>query len=436
MRYLKPFLLVLSASLALIAPAPAAAPANPVLSVEGRVMKINGKPFLPIISWAQCAVDVEQNLAVGVNLFMQTHCGDFDAVGRAIGDREAYVIAPYWVYRGQNATPQTNKMVGYHQYDEPDMHGIRPEQLPDVEPSSTTTRPVFMTLTSKFAAEQTRDMPLSAYPEYAKKANVLGFDVYPLVQFCYASGTVTIEDAYNYQRELTQLFAGPTYQWIELTKMEGYCGNDPLTAAQVRAEIWMSFAGGATALAYFTHNWREGQGYNFEIKPEILAEMGRSSREAKELQSVLLAALVPWKQVMSWPSSPVKVGARTLNGKTWIIAVNANTTQTVKASFGVKGVGEGTASVWKTDRKVTVKRDSITDSFAPGAVHFYQLDTKPVVKTVQAAPSPAAIKAAEKKVSTTCAAAKAGSKKANARKLADACSDAKRKLASLRAAAR
>jgi hypothetical protein len=53
-------------------------------------------------------------------------------------------------------------------------------------------------------------VPKSAYPAYAAKTHVLGFDFYPLSQYCYARRWgIDFDDVYNYQRELTALTSGP-----------------------------------------------------------------------------------------------------------------------------------------------------------------------------------------------------------------------------------
>jgi hypothetical protein len=159
--------------------------------------------------------------------------------------------------------------------------------------------------------------------------------------------------------------------------MEGRCGEDPVSARDVRAEIWMSIAGGATAIGLFTHNWIGGRGRNFDLESEIAAEVARSSRDIRRLTSVLLSEQVAWSDVVSPPSSPVKVGARRSGNRIWIIAVNSSRTETVRAAFGVTGLGEGTARVFGESRMLRVRRSTISDTFAPGAVHIYATAGRP-----------------------------------------------------------
>ncbi len=46
----------------------------------------------------------------------------------------------------------------------------------------------------------------------------------------------------------------PTFQWIETGPINPtYCGGFAMTAAELRAEVWLAIAGGATGIGYFTH---------------------------------------------------------------------------------------------------------------------------------------------------------------------------------------
>ena len=45
-------------------------------TAKGRALALDGSPFFPVMTWAQCAGEVGDNLALGVNVFMGTSpCG-------------------------------------------------------------------------------------------------------------------------------------------------------------------------------------------------------------------------------------------------------------------------------------------------------------------------------------------------------------------------
>src|SRR3970282_2802662 len=82
----------------------------------GRVITVDGDPFFPILSWGQCAGDVDENLSIGVTVFMgYSPCGpqaEEDLVESATG--RALTVMPIGSVLGS---------LGWHQMDEPDGHG-------------------------------------------------------------------------------------------------------------------------------------------------------------------------------------------------------------------------------------------------------------------------------------------------------------------------
>src|SRR5262249_40542143 len=136
------------------------------------------------------------------------------------------------------------------------------------------------------------------YPLLVEQADVVGFDLYPLQEWCNASA---LHDVYQAQRELTQLAAGkPTFQWIETRVMKCPAPAVDVTPATVRAETWLASAGGAHGIGYFPNDW---------LRP-VDAEIARTNGEIDELEPVLLA---PSTEATS-DNAAVEVGARDYNG--------------------------------------------------------------------------------------------------------------------------
>ena len=117
------------------------------------------------------------------------------------------------------------------------------------------------------------------YPVLFQIPDVLGFDLYPLQVWCRPA----FGDVFDAQHELHDVSGGkPTFQWIEVARMEQPCRKhselDP-TPATVRAETWLSIAGGATRVGYFPNHW----------SGPIGQEITRTNREIKALTQALLA---------------------------------------------------------------------------------------------------------------------------------------------------
>src|SRR5262249_49767459 len=146
---------------------------------------------------------------------------------------------------------------GWYLPDEPDGWGIAPTALPSLAPVSETGRLRVLNVSQHFFSGQApinASFDRSDYKRFAERADVIGFDMYPIVKFC---GPVPRLDVYRAQRELAANVAPgkPTFQWIETSSMTGECAAMAVTPAIVNAETWLAVAGGACGIGYFTNSW-------------------------------------------------------------------------------------------------------------------------------------------------------------------------------------
>ena len=92
----------------------------------------------------------------------------------------------------------------------------------------------------------------SIYPGWFSRADMIGFDTYPIEGRCRFDLIPTV---YTLQKTLVQMAGSkPTFQWIEAGPMEKCFSVDPTTAS-VRAESWLSIAAGARGIGYFPDVW-------------------------------------------------------------------------------------------------------------------------------------------------------------------------------------
>ena len=350
-------------ALLLVASAAGSGSTPPAVTALGGAIAVDGRPTFPIFAWAACQGDIDADLAAGVTAFM-THgqgCGSEGDFLAALGQR-AYYVAP--IEDGRDFTADS-RLLGYVQADEPDGHGTQPEELP-AEPG----RFVFMTLTAHFAQDQA---PLPAvakavYPAYAARADALGFDVYPLAQDC-GHATISLASVYADQRDLVTLAGGrPTYQWIETGSQEGACGS-PVTPSTVRAEAWLAVAGGARGLGWFTYAWPDGRAQSFAVDDDVAAAMARTSAELQGLAPILLAPSV--RGLGSTRSDPVKVGARTYGGRTYLVAVNSWDVPVSWSRPSLPGLARQAVTVVGEHRTLRAVGGRLTDAFPPLGVHVY-----------------------------------------------------------------
>lgn len=311
---------------------------------------VGGQPFFPRMVWNQCPWAYPRSLAAGINVFMGTGCGDVTAQLHALAGRAQSVLGV-----DERGTPGGH-VVGYHQLDEADEHVDRADSLPLLPSSRASRRVTFLTLTNHFFSGAA---PLPSgrgiYPGLISRAEMVGFDLYPLQVWCRRG---TLHTVFEAQRELVGLAPGkPTYQWVEAAPMNQCFGLDP-SPALVRAETWLTIAGGARGIGYFPPEWR----------PDVEAEIARMGRQIASLSAALLA---PEAAVAVTPAgSPVRAGARRLNGATYVIAVNSWTDR-VTAWIRVDGLRDGPLSVLGERRTVQARGGALADSFRGLGVHVY-----------------------------------------------------------------
>jgi hypothetical protein len=322
-------------------------------TTSGGVILLNGQPSFPKMVWAQCTDAVASNLAVGIDLFMGNGCGTASDLASWVSGR-AFVLAD-----AQAPAAARAGTVGTHLPDEWDTH--LPGDLTTADalrmvPEISGSGPRFLTLTNHFysrasALPQGKGM----YPALAASADVLGFDLYPLQNWCRWD---SFHDVFDSQLDLVALGRGrPTFQWIEARRMD--CMGEQLdpTPETVRAEAWLSIAGGAHAIGYFPNNWTA----------EVGAEIARTNHE---IQGLVPALVEPAIAASVSLGSPVKAGAREHNGAVYVIAVNASRSAAL-AGINVPALGDRVLRSLDGQRTLTASGGSFTDSFGPLEVRVY-----------------------------------------------------------------
>jgi hypothetical protein len=323
------------------------------MTTSNGAILLNGQPAFPKLVWAQCPDAVAGNLSDGIDLFMGNGCGSGAALAKWVNGR-AFVLA-----NAQSDAAGRAGTVGTHLPDEWDTH--LPGDLTTADalrlvPPTPGSGPRFLTLTNHFYS---RASPLpqgkGMYPALAASADVLGFDLYPLQNWCRFD---SFGDVFDSQLDLVALGRGrPTFQWIEARRMD--CSGDQLdpTPQTVRAEAWLSIAGGAHAIGYFPNNW----------SLDVGAEIARTNHE---IQSLAPALVEPAIAASVAPDSVVKVGARDHNGAVYVIAVNSSRNATT-SQINVPALGDRVLRSLDGLHTLTARSGSFTDSFAPLEVRIY-----------------------------------------------------------------
>ncbi|MDX6510963.1 MAG: hypothetical protein QOE36_467, partial [Gaiellaceae bacterium] len=219
-------------------------------------------------------------------------------------------------------------------------------------------RVTFLTLSNHFfSAADPLPAGRGIYPMLISRADVIGFDLYPLQVWCRRDA---LRAVYESQLQLVGLAKGkPTFQWIEAGAMN-QCGARPEldpTPATVRAETWLAIAGGARGIGFFP-DW---------FQPPIARAVRGISDEIASLTPALLTSATP---VTVAPATPLAVGARKLNGATYVIGVNP-TPRATSGTIRVPGLRATSVRVYGESRTVGVRNGAFSDRFAGLALHVY-----------------------------------------------------------------
>jgi hypothetical protein len=322
----------------------------------GRIL-LDGSPFFPLMQWLQCPSLFEENVALGINVFMGRGCdsgSDADEVA-ALERLGAYSVLPF-----DPAVKARPGLFGWHFGDEPDGNGVRPaEVLADYRHNrAADPRHVnFLTLTSGFYSE--RDAPdwmhgdRSYYRAYARATDVSGFDIYPVTGWCRPDWLPQVGDA---QRQLAAFAGGrPTYQWIEaISTPSRFCHGRGVTAAEVRAEAWLAIARGAKAIGYFTHSWIPDYS-QFRVSPSVQAQIRATDRQITGLAPALLGA----KAGFACPAT-LACKATTFHGARYLLAVNPGRSA-VRARLRLSGA-RGPLRVYGAVRRIAVSGGAFSDT--------------------------------------------------------------------------
>ncbi|MDX6407639.1 MAG: hypothetical protein QOE13_710 [Gaiellaceae bacterium] len=333
-----------------------AMPEHSVASTNGRQIVVDERAFFPTAVWGQCSDGFNSNIIDGINLFMGDGCSKDESTLPASLDGRAYSI----VNAEQAGAAEGRGLIGWYYPDEWDaflQSTVTRQDLDKSIPAPQAGRISFLTLTNHFYSLAT---PLpqgkGMYPTLMSIPDVVGFDLYPLQVWCRPA----YGDVMDAQRELGTSSGGkPTFQWIEVAPMEHKCAEDKHldpTPATVRAESWLAIAGGAAALGYFPNHW----------PADIGSEIARTNREIKALSQALLAPV----GTATSEAAAVRVSTRTLNGATYVIAVNTSNAA-LETKIAVEGIAGRSPVVVGGGQVIGADDTGFADNFGPLAARVY-----------------------------------------------------------------
>ncbi len=345
----------------------------------------------PIAVWLQSPSNARAYQAIGVNLFiglyqgpteddlarltdagMPAFCGQDVAWAQHLADP----IIEAWTQDDEPDNAQPDGMGGYG----PCISPAVIQQRYATFKAADATRPVYLNVgqgaawTDYYGRGSACAGRSQDYAEYAKGADVMSFDIYPVnstdapVQnnlWYVALGVDHLRDAVDAGK--------PVFAWIESTGIDGPSGAP--TPEQTRSEVWMALIHGARGYGYFCHVFSPSF-----IEAGLLADPAMKAGVAALNQQVL--SLAP---VLNTPSIsnavtvassdagvPVDLMVKRSGGSLYLFAESMRTGGTT-ATFTVQRAPGTHVEVLGESRSLSLSGGQFSDDFGDYQVHLYRL---------------------------------------------------------------
>jgi hypothetical protein len=237
-----------------------------------------------------------------------------------------------------------------------------------------STRPVYLGLGRGVADTQwvgrgTCSGKTEMYPEYAKGADILGFDIYP------ANDGVAIEIVASGLDNLLN-WSGKTKPVIGIIEASNIDNKNRPTPAQIKSEVWMDIVHGAAGIEYFCHRFAptfsETDCLDDAPTAAVLKEI---NAQITQLAPVLNSP--PVANGVTVQSSTANIPVDTLlkrhAGATYLFASEMRS-GTTTATFTLRGMPvAASAEVIGESRTIPVASGAFSDTFQAYGIHLYRI---------------------------------------------------------------
>jgi hypothetical protein len=305
------------------------------------------------------------------------------APGRTLGD-PAKPPAPeaVWAVDAVCLTPGDSfppARTGYAPTRPPEVCKAAFERMRQRDPNALT----WIILTGQFHKNYNK-LPLTLYDEYLRHADIVAFDHYPVTGW---NKPRRLPEVGSMTRQLRRMARPnqPVWTIVEASDQElPWTAPETRgpTAAEVRAEAWMSIAAGARGIGYFTISFGRGKQFKWHhLAEDVKTEIRRTNGELQELAAPIVLGDTTKKLAVTGDEcdDPAAEGHAVLairkehEGAVWIIAVNT-TRQPARPRFAMEEAPPGNVRVWKENRLIGQENGTFVDELAPLAVRVYVVD--------------------------------------------------------------
>ena len=356
--------------------------------------------FFPIGVWMQNPSPsvMEQYKSIGVNTYVSLSSGGLnESLYNTLKEYDMKAITGQNRYARENMDKAEEVILAWLQEDEPDIARFTPDwwPLPPITPEEIHKRytefkkynqtiPVYMNLSQGVANPSWTGRGVDSfytymYPEYAKGADILSFDIY-CVNDGYDLSYIAkgVENLYNYSDGKQ-----PVWAFVETTKFnEGNVGRP--APEQVKAQVWIALVHGAKGIEYFCHQFSPEfveAGPLHEDYADIKEMMASINAQVTELAPVLNSPDTSGFASVESSNSEVTVDfiTKEYEGAQYIFSVGMQADSTT-ATFHIDG--GGFVEVLGENRIIEVSDGKFSDKFEPHGVHLYRVRSMDEISTI------------------------------------------------------
>ena len=338
--------------------------------------------FFPIGVWLQTPASNAQNFAdIGVNTFVGQDDGNSpqslqalrkageiaiapqDSVG--LSDPNGTVIKAWQSQPDEPDNAQPDGSGGYGPCISPTTILSEYQHLKALDPAS----PIYLNFgqgvaNTSWVGRGSCTGDTAMYSRYARGADILSFDVYPVNDGYPLSAIATGVDNLRGWAPNKPVFA-----FVETT---GFNGGPGPTAAQIKAETWLALIHGANGIEYFCHIFSpQFIEAGCLTLPSVVTQLKADDAQVASLAPVLNGDTLP-QGVTVTSTLRVDTMVKRYSGSIYVFA-EAVGQQGGTASFSVPNASDGQVSVLGENRTLMMTGGSFTDSFNGYAVRLYEI---------------------------------------------------------------
>jgi hypothetical protein len=341
--------------------------------------------YFPIAVWLQSPPNANRYKAIGINLFIGLWDGPTDEQLSTLKSAGVPVFPDQGGVWKNHLSDTT--VWGWLQPDEPDNAQAKEGggYDPCIDPSkivsgydtmvaNDATRPVWLGLgrgvsDTQWVGRGTCTGNTDMYPEYAKGADILSFDIYPV------NGGIGLEAV---PKGVDNLRKWSDYKKPVIADIEGSNIDDTArpTPAQIKSEVWMALIHGAAGIQYFCHR------FSPTFSETDCLDDGATSAGIKSINAQV-AALAPVLNTQSVgngvtvassdSSKPIDVMLKRSGGATYLFAVEMRS-GTTSGTFTLRDFpAKASAEAIGENRSIPVDAGGFKDDFSSYGVHLYKI---------------------------------------------------------------